>query len=122
MIWHSEDQVYRASDVQQFSDATAVLTGTLVNITLLVPRTVVVTFSADTFTDTNLYVGLSVNSGDCAIYGPAALTSESKFHTTTLRWIVTKDEVKAGRNSFEVCVLTGTGAYDLRTLTVERVQ
>lgn len=118
----ADDQVFRASDFREFPGGLDVLTGDVVYITLLTRRAVVVTFSADMAPGTNLAVGLSVNSGQCAFYGPAALSSESQNHTSTLRWVVNKDEVSLGKNRFEVCVRFGTGAYDLRTLTVERPQ
>jgi hypothetical protein len=119
--WLADDQVYRAGDQQEFVDASNVLTGDVVRITLLTRRAVVVTFSADMFAGTNLAVGLKVNSRECAFYGPAAMSSEeTNNHTSTLRWVVSKDEVSLGTNRFEVCVVAGTGSYDLRTLTVER--
>jgi hypothetical protein len=63
---------------------------------------------------------LKVNTRDCGVYGPAALSSEDSNHTSTLRWVVAADEMIAGRNRFEVCI-SGTGSFDLRTLTVERL-
>ncbi len=116
-----DEQVLRATDVKMFTGET-VPTGDVVRITLAVKRPVVVSYSIDMFGDSALFLSLKVNGGECTSYGPvAASLPPDRVGSTTLRWVVSKEELALGTNSFEVCV-GGVGAYDLRTLTVERVQ
>jgi hypothetical protein len=116
----TDGQTFRTGEPQTFDGADNVLTGDVVTIALLERRTVIVTYSVDMFAFGDMAAFLKVNNRDCGAYGPAALSSEDSNHTTTLRWIVAADEVVVGRNRFEVCV-SGTGSFDLRTLTVERL-
>jgi hypothetical protein len=100
-------QVFKiASDQLQFNGPCCFSFDETVSVTEPAkPQPVVLTWSATSVDLGDEFVGLMVNGGPCAFYGPGSIPGQgNSIKTHTAEWIVfPSDGLKSGTNTFTLC-------------------